>query len=410
MRCPKCQYLGFEPSPRCKNCGYDFSFGEDTGTLTLVTDPEAPTPSVDVDLQILDDAPGPETARRGFDLDELLANGRAGSEPMPVTFELQAEPEAPVAALAAVAVSSTPTPEEVERIVREAARVFDEPVPAVPVAPAPPVASAPASPVAPVATEVTAAKVPEPVTTELPLFMQGMSRGPAIEPPATTKAPVWPAPDAADDLPLVVVPARPRAPLSVRRTTPDAASLRAKYARPVAPASVSGDLLRDIDLTSADTPAAADEPPATRRSAERLTSASTAARLGAASIDAVLLAAVNALVIWLTLSVCELTASDVSLLPVVPLAVFFVVLDGGYLVLFTAACGQTLGKMVAGIRVVGTTTGAVSADRPSIGQAFARALSALASVVPLGAGFWMALAGDRRALHDRIAHTRVVRA
>ncbi len=25
MKCPKCGYLGFETSPRCKNCGYDFS-------------------------------------------------------------------------------------------------------------------------------------------------------------------------------------------------------------------------------------------------------------------------------------------------------------------------------------------------------------------------------------------------
>jgi len=34
MRCPKCQYVGFEPSPRCKNCGYDLSLGNthDHGT------------------------------------------------------------------------------------------------------------------------------------------------------------------------------------------------------------------------------------------------------------------------------------------------------------------------------------------------------------------------------------------
>ena len=25
MKCPKCQYLGFETGNRCKNCGYDFS-------------------------------------------------------------------------------------------------------------------------------------------------------------------------------------------------------------------------------------------------------------------------------------------------------------------------------------------------------------------------------------------------
>ena len=28
MKCPKCHYLSFEPEPRCKNCGYGFSFSE----------------------------------------------------------------------------------------------------------------------------------------------------------------------------------------------------------------------------------------------------------------------------------------------------------------------------------------------------------------------------------------------
>ena len=41
MRCPTCHYLGFEPEPRCKNCGYDFSFSEpesaDESTSDAVT-------------------------------------------------------------------------------------------------------------------------------------------------------------------------------------------------------------------------------------------------------------------------------------------------------------------------------------------------------------------------------------
>ena len=28
MKCPKCDYLGFETGDRCKNCGYDFSLLE----------------------------------------------------------------------------------------------------------------------------------------------------------------------------------------------------------------------------------------------------------------------------------------------------------------------------------------------------------------------------------------------
>src|SRR6185369_16993309 len=50
-----------------------------------------------------------------------------------------------------------------------------------------------------------------------------------------------------DDRPLVKVPASPRAPLAVRRTTPDPARLRAKYGRAARakaePLETSGDLL-----------------------------------------------------------------------------------------------------------------------------------------------------------------------
>jgi uncharacterized RDD family membrane protein YckC len=108
------------------------------------------------------------------------------------------------------------------------------------------------------------------------------------------------------------------------------------------------------------------------------------------------------------LSVCGLAPEQANLLPIAPLLLFFLLLDAGYLVLFTAACGQTLGKMAAGIRVVGTTTGAVINDRITIAQALMRSLGSIASMVPLGAGFWFALVGDRRAVHDRLAHTRVV--
>ena len=29
MKCPKCGYLGFETSDRCRNCGYDFSLAQE---------------------------------------------------------------------------------------------------------------------------------------------------------------------------------------------------------------------------------------------------------------------------------------------------------------------------------------------------------------------------------------------
>ena len=34
MKCPKCDYLGFETGDRCKNCGYDFSLAADAAPAT----------------------------------------------------------------------------------------------------------------------------------------------------------------------------------------------------------------------------------------------------------------------------------------------------------------------------------------------------------------------------------------
>jgi len=234
-----------------------------------------------------------------------------------------------------------------------------------------------------------------------------------------------PSPEAEiDDRPLVQVPASPRAPLAVRRTTPDPARLRAKYSRAARgkaePVETSGDLLlNDTSDVNESTPRIdprivqpiermSSEPTPSSLPADWLPGVGPAKRLMAAALDGALLVGLDAAVIWFTLSVCGLAPGQANLLPIAPLLLFFLLLNAGYLVLFTAACGQTLGKMAAGIRVVGTTTGAVINDRITISQALMRSLGSIASAVPLGAGFWFALVGDRRAVHDRLAHTRVV--
>jgi uncharacterized RDD family membrane protein YckC len=232
---------------------------------------------------------------------------------------------------------------------------------------------------------------PEPVkpappstTALLPLFVHGM--------PAASEE--------ADDEPLVKMPASPRPPLGVRRTTPDPARLRAKYARTAdlpAPGPVERDLLDHLDPVA----------PVSHPSAltERVDAGK---RLGAACVDALLIGAIDLAVLWFTLDVCQLKVSQILVLPLIPLSAFLLLLDGGYLVLFTAACGQTLGKMMAGIRVVGTSAEVVITNEIPLGQAVGRALATLVSVLPLGLGFWIALTGQGRALHDRLAHTRVV--
>src|SRR6266849_5257056 len=48
MRCPKCRYLSFEPEPRCKNCGYDLSFGPDDLVIKAADAPNRPLSDFDL--------------------------------------------------------------------------------------------------------------------------------------------------------------------------------------------------------------------------------------------------------------------------------------------------------------------------------------------------------------------------
>ena len=90
-------------------------------------------------------------------------------------------------------------------------------------------------------------------------------------------------------------------------------------------------------------------------------------------------------------------------------AAFLMLVASGYLLLFTAAAGQTPGKMLVGIRVVGAGTNGEGTEPLSPGQACLRELMAVPAVLMLGLGFLPALMGAERGLHDRIASTRVVR-
>jgi uncharacterized RDD family membrane protein YckC len=119
----------------------------------------------------------------------------------------------------------------------------------------------------------------------------------------------------------------------------------------------------------------------------------------------VLLGSVHAITLYFTLRLCGLTTDEWRALPLLPLLAFFLIVDGAYLVAFTTAGGQTIGKMAFGLRVVSDDDTGVPA-----GTAARRALGAIASALCLGAGLLPALLHeDRRALHDRLAGTHVVR-
>jgi len=211
----------------------------------------------------------------------------------------------------------------------------------------------------------------------------------------------------ADELPLFAadgqgpaslgtpVPA-PRAPLAVRRTPPSVARPRT---RPVTPRAQPG-----LELEA---PAVEPTPSGSAGlDDDRLEHAPGVwRRFAAAAIDAVLLLGVDLVIVYFTLRVCHLTPAQINVLPAAPMLAFLAIVDGGYLWAFTAAGGQTIGKMALGLRAVGRDGAALAP-----GRAVARAALSLVLAAPLGAGLAPALFGHgRRALHDWLAGTSVER-
>ena len=290
MKCPKCQYISFDSSERCRNCGYEFSLavGAEGFDLPIQTGQEAIGPLADFALG----------------RDEQSATGASASSPQP-----------------------------------------------------------------------------RPITSsfDLPLFKERRRE---------------------DDAPLVTVP---RAPLAVRRSTPaPRGANRTTADEPVLDLEAPSPFER-LASRRADAPAQAP----TRGDREPL-AASVGPRFLAALVDAIILGSIALAVLYLTLKVCGLQFAHVAVIPPVPFSAFLLLVAIGYLTLFTAAGGQTIGKMAAGIRVVSTD---VEHLRVPLGHSVLRAAAYLASALPAGLGFLPAVLGaDRRAIHDRLADTRVVKA
>ncbi|MGH9349011.1 MAG: RDD family protein [Vicinamibacterales bacterium] len=224
-------------------------------------------------------------------------------------------------------------------------------------------------------------------------------------------------PDDPDDIPLIALPAAPRAPLSVRRPA-EAPRLRAvpKMAPVPAPAldfqeeraadveDAAGKALKPDSqiFETTEFPARMALPRQAPRAVHGARDVG-ARRVAAALIDHAILVAIDVAVLYFTLRMAGLGTSEIRLLPVAPMVVFIGMLKVSYFTAFTAIGGQTIGKMAVGIKVI--------AERGTIdsGRAIQRTLASLLSVLPLGLGFLPVFVGaDRRALHDRLTGTRVV--
>jgi uncharacterized RDD family membrane protein YckC len=297
MKCPKCDYLGFETGDRCKNCGYDFS---------LLVSP--PTEPADLALK--------QTAHDDVPIGELwLDNSDQATQ--------------------GLSPSSAPSPIE-----------------------------------------------------SFPLF----------------------SPTGEDYEPLIKTPSEPRAPLSVRRAPelsrsrgasrtprPIETGLTLEFAEDTPPAPPS------ISIGRSETMVVHPSSVAMTSSAPEVT-AGLGSRTLAAVIDHAILFGIDVVVFYSTLRMTALATDEWRALPLLPFAAFLVFMKLSYFAVFTAMGGQTIGKMAAGIRVV--------ADEQLImdpARAIRRTLTSAVSLASLGLGLIPALLDpDRRALHDRVAHTHVV--
>ena len=198
-----------------------------------------------------------------------------------------------------------------------------------------------------------------------------------------------------DDRPLITPSVTPRPPLAVRRATPPATRQHVRAPRFYPPPG--GLRLEALPDTRENAPEA--------RGAEAVPAARAGQRVAAAAIDLLILGGLDAGVLYFTLRLCRLAAIEALILPVAPLLLFFLILNGGYLLAFTAAGGQTIGKMAVGIKVVAADVGSLT-----LRQAAVRTIGCILCIVPAGLGFVpFLLAPGRRALHDRLAGTWVVK-
>jgi len=350
MKCPKCGYLGFETTDRCRNCQYDFSLAP------FASEPELTLQGADRRTESGNDFELPAIKRQSdrlsasaLDLDRLFGEPEPSASASPDSNELPRERklEAPT-----ITVLDDDAPEAIEEPVDDsAAAILAEDELAAIMMPAPPAAMTRASD-----------------EGALPF-----DDGPIVPPPA----------------------ARP--PLAVRRSTPEVTRNRPRTTRPARvdsldfePSARSG----AASQAASDTVASLMEMP------------SLGARVGAGLIDVLLLVGIDAAVLYLTLRVTGLqnTIEDLRVLSPVPFVGFLATLAFGYVAAFTVAGGQTIGKMVLSLRVIGDDGRPVDAAGGML-----RALGCMLVPITLGLSYLPALfTSDHRAIHDRLAGTRVV--
>jgi uncharacterized RDD family membrane protein YckC len=239
---------------------------------------------------------------------------------------------------------------------------------------------------------------------ELPLFRDAddVAVPPELPPAAPPPAPVLepqPAPYAVT-LRMAAVEPKAEDPLDLPLRPLEPASLDEELARVEArePAAGVSEQAEERDVWALPL----EEAPAAPRPVER--PARLSERLQAASVDAALLLGLFAVVVYFASRAAQVSVE--GLLPAWPyVAGYLAFLGLAYATYFTGTTGQTLGKILGGLRVVDT-----SGRAPGYPRAALRALLGALGVAAAGLGLLPGVFDPaRRALHDRLLRTRVVK-
>ena len=95
MKCPKCGYLGFETTDRCRNCQYDFSltpFASDPELTLHGTEHQRELPS---DFELPISRQGDALSATALDLDRLFGDPEPSRIPAPVVARGRAASKGP---------------------------------------------------------------------------------------------------------------------------------------------------------------------------------------------------------------------------------------------------------------------------------------------------------------------------
>ena len=403
MKCPKCQYIGFDGHTRCRHCGYDLSLSATTEV----------TPPVETDMPF-DAAPDepdtvyrPDTSARA-QARAAIQKRAASRTPQPESFDLP--------------LFATPGVDD-----RPALPASRPPLSVRRAADSPRSRAAAAAAFAPAVSEPAASATAETIGSadDGAMSIADADTEPRLQAGLEARLEF----DALSLAPPSESGSEPDPDLSMTfGGTPLAGDVRAGGGALILPGrEASGSVSAGYARVRSDTPADIDTTPAPEVAgfvtgetvlpeadptpeAPAVERPGSAAPLGprmlAGLVDVALLAVVDAAIVLATLRATGLEWSQAGRLPLAPLGVFLVLLAVGYLAMCTVLAGRTFGKAAFGLAVVET------GGRPvRMAPAVVRALIQVLTVPAAGIGFLPALLGaDRRSLYDRLAGTDVVRA